>query len=148
MKNKTHLDKAANIPDNLILFDGVCNLCNSSVNFVIDRDPKARFSFASLQSEVGQVLLNAQGIPSGSLQSVMLWKGGVLYQKSRAALEIASRLNGAWPLMHGFRVVPTFFRDMVYDYIAANRYKWFGKTDECRLPQPGVKKRFVETMPT
>lgn len=137
-----------NIPDNLILFDGVCNLCNSSVNFVIDRDPKVHFSFASLQSEVGQALLNTQGIPAESLQSVMLWKEGVLYQKSRAALEIASRLNGAWPLMYGFRLVPNFLRDMVYDYIAANRYKWFGKTDECRLPEPGVKKRFVEKMPT
>lgn len=133
------------LPDRLILFDGVCNLCNASVNFVIDRDPQALFSFASLQSEVGQLLLKHDGRPENSLESVMLWQDGRLYRKSRAALEIARQLNGAWPVLYAFIVIPPFIRDFVYGLIAANRYRWFGRMDQCRLPEPGVKKRFVET---
>lgn len=133
------------MPDRLILFDGVCNLCNASVNFVIDRDPQALFSFASLQSEVGQLLLKHDGRPENSLESVMLWQDGRLYKKSRAALEIARQLNGAWPVLYAFIVIPPFIRDFVYGLIAANRYRWFGRMDQCRLPEPGVKKRFVET---
>jgi predicted DCC family thiol-disulfide oxidoreductase YuxK len=134
------------IPDNLILFDGVCNLCNSSVNFVIDRDRQAQFSFASLQSEVGAALLASQGMSNENLESVMLWKGGVLYKKSRAALEISRQLSGAWPLLYVFRIVPAFLRDLIYDFIANRRYKWFGRRDQCRIPEPGLKKRFVETV--
>jgi predicted DCC family thiol-disulfide oxidoreductase YuxK len=137
----------AGIPDNLILFDGVCNLCNSSVNFVIERDRKAVFSFASLQSEAGQSLLRSQGITEAKLESVMLWRNGILYKKSRAALEISRQLDGLWPVLYIFRIVPAFLRDFVYDFIAANRYKWFGKRDQCRMPEPGLKKRFVESVP-
>ncbi len=135
------------IPDNLVLFDGVCNLCNASVNFVIDRDPNRVFTFASLQSEVGGVLLETQGVSGKELSSVMLWKGGVLHKKSKAALEIARKLSGLWPLLYVFIIVPRFLRDLVYDFIANNRYKWFGKTDQCRLPAPGLKDRFLEAMP-
>ncbi|WP_339810130.1 thiol-disulfide oxidoreductase DCC family protein [uncultured Imperialibacter sp.] len=137
----------AGIPDNLILFDGVCNLCNSSVNFVIERDRKAVFSFASLQSEAGQALLRSQGITEAKLESVMLWGNSVLYKKSRAALEISRQLSGLWPILYVFRIVPAFLRDFVYDFVAANRYKWFGKRDQCRMPEPGLKKRFVENIP-
>lgn len=140
-------DEIAGIPDNLILFDGVCNLCNASVNFVIDRDRKAKFSFASLQSEVGETLLRLNGGNHRELESVMLWKGGMLYKKSRAALEIARQLDGLWPALYFFRLFPSFLRDIVYDLVAANRYRWFGKKNECRLPEPGVRQRFVETLP-
>lgn len=140
-------DEITSLPDRLILFDGVCNLCNSSVNFVIDHDPHAKFSFASLQSEVGQKVLRFNKEPENSLESVMLWQNGHLYKKSRAALEIARQLSGVWPALYGFIVFPFFLRDYVYDIIAANRYKWFGKQDQCRLPEPGLKKRFFETFP-
>ncbi len=135
------------MPDRLILFDGVCNLCNSSVNFVIDHDPAARFSFASLQSEVGRQVLRHNHQPENSLESVMLWQNGRLYKKSRAALEIARQLSGLWPALYAFIIVPPFLRDLVYNFIAANRYKWFGKKDQCRLPEPGLKQRFFESLP-
>lgn len=138
-------DEVNKLPDNLILFDGVCNLCNASVNFVIDRDPRSKFSFASLQSEAGQLLLSHCGMDVGLLESVMLWKQGKLYTKSRAALEIARGLSGAWPVLYSFRIIPPFVRDWVYNVVASNRYKWFGKSDQCRIPEPGVKKRFIES---
>ncbi len=137
------IDEVKKLPDNLILFDGVCNLCNASVNFVIDRDPQAKFSFASLQSEAGQLLLTHCGMDVEALESVMLWKQGKLYTKSRAALEIARGLSGAWPVLYIFRLVPRFIRDSVYNFIASHRYKWFGKSDQCRMPAPGIRKRFI-----
>lgn len=140
-------DAIKNLPDRLILFDGVCNLCNSSVNFVIDHDPRALFSFASLQSDAGKEVLRQNALPERSLESVMLWQNGKLYKKSRAALEIARQLNGAWPALYGFIIVPAFLRNVVYDFIAANRYRWFGKKDQCRLPEPHLKRRFVESLP-
>lgn len=140
-------DEISLLPERLILFDGVCNLCNSSVNFVIDRDPEAKFSFASLQSEVGQMVLQYNGEPLHSLESVMLWQNGKLYKKSRAALEIARQLTGPWPALYLFVIVPAFLRNFIYNIVAANRYRWFGKEDQCRLPAPGLKERFVERLP-
>jgi len=138
-------DEVSKLPDNLVLFDGVCNLCNASVNFVIDRDPRSKFSFASLQSKAGQLLLTHCEMDVGRLESVMLWKQGKLLTKSRAALEIARGLSGAWPVLYVFRIIPPFIRDWVYNIVASNRYKWFGKSDHCRMPEPGVKKRFIES---
>lgn len=127
----------------VILFDGVCNLCNASVLFIIARDPHARFRFASLQSAFGQEQLLKFGLSVSELNSVMLIRNGVLYQKSNAALEIARHLRGLWPILYAFKIIPRFIRNAVYDWIARNRYRWYGKKDECMIPTPELKARFI-----
>lgn len=127
----------------VILFDGVCNLCNGSVLFIIQRDPKAKFRFASLQSDFGRNQMRKFGLPETELNSVLLVKQGQLFQKSNAALEIAYQLSGAWPLLYGFKIVPRILRDWIYNWISRNRYKWFGKKDACMIPTPELKSRFV-----
>ena len=129
--------------DPVILFDGVCNLCNSSVLFIIKRDPKAKFKFASLQSEFGKSHLEKFGLPVTELNSVLLIKDGKLFQKSNAALEIAKQLGGGWPVFYVFKLVPAFLRDGFYNWIARNRYRWFGKKDACMIPTPELKSRFL-----
>ncbi len=129
--------------DPVILFDGVCNLCNNSVLFIIKRDPKAKFKFASLQSEFGKSHLEKFGLPFTELNSVLLIKDGKLFQKSNAALEIAKYLGGGWPVFYVFKLVPAFLRDGVYNWIARNRYRWFGKKDACMIPTPALKTRFL-----
>lgn len=131
-------------PVAVILFDGVCNLCNGSVQFIIKRDRDSRFRFAALQSEFGRNQLKRFNLPPDALYSVMLIEGDKLFQKSTAALKIAKSLGGAWPLMYGFIVVPRFARDWIYDFIAANRYRWFGKKDECMIPTPELRARFLD----
>ena len=145
----------------LVLFDGVCNLCNSSVLFIIDRDPDARFRFAALQSEAaadalasvgaevpdhaadsGAVSGTVSGTASG-VDSIVLIQGGRVYQRSDAALRIAQGLRRPWPLLGTLLVVPRPVRDWVYDVIARNRYRWFGRRDACRIPTPELKGRFV-----
>ena len=130
------------LPDRLILFDGVCNLCSTSVRFVIRRDPNARFQFAALQSDVGHDL--AQQYDIANLESVVLIQQGEVYQKSSAALRIARQLNGLWPLLYVFIIIPRPFRDYVYDFVGRRRYHWFGKTEACWLPGPELKRRFFE----
>ena len=127
----------------IILFDGVCNLCNQSVQFVIRHDPKSRFRFAALQSSTGELLLEKHQLNKEELLSVILVVDGKAYDRSRAALEIARRLNGLWPLMYVFVIVPPFIRNFVYDWISRNRYRWFGRTDECMIPTPELKARFI-----
>ena len=127
----------------VILFDGVCNLCNQSVQFVINHDRSSRFRFAALQSSFGQEQLAKHGFDTGKLQSIVLLDGNKVYDRSRAALEIAKGLSGLWPLMYVFVVVPPFIRNFVYDWISRNRYRWFGRTDECMIPTPDLKARFI-----
>jgi predicted DCC family thiol-disulfide oxidoreductase YuxK len=127
----------------IILFDGVCNLCNASVQFIINRDPKAKFRFTSLQSEAGQTIMKKFGLPDQALYSVMLVRDGKVHDRSRAALEIARGLSGLWPLMYAFIIVPPFLRNFVYDWISRNRYKWFGVRQECMMPTPDMKVRFI-----
>jgi len=126
----------------LILFDGVCNLCNSSVQFVIRHDPRAGFRFAALQSPIGQAILDRYHFSKEKLISVIVVIDGKAYDRSRAALEIARRLDGLWPLMYAFIIIPPFIRNFVYDWVSGNRYKWFGKKDECMIPTPELKSRF------
>lgn len=130
---------------NLILFDGVCNLCNGSVLFIIKRDAKDLFRFASLQSDLGQSFLkknNSQ--PEPSLKSIILvTPEAKVYTKSSAALRIAKHLPG-WKWMAVFLVLPRFLRDFVYDIIARNRYSWFGKREECMVPTPELKAKFLD----
>ncbi|MCP1385558.1 thiol-disulfide oxidoreductase DCC family protein [Runella salmonicolor] len=129
------------MPD-VILFDGVCNFCNASINFVIDRDAARRFRFASLQSDFGQRLLADNQRQLTDFDTVLLLRDGKLYEKSDAALEIARYLKG-WSWLYLFRVVPRFIRDFFYDIIAKNRYRLFGKSESCRIPTPEEKKLFV-----
>jgi predicted DCC family thiol-disulfide oxidoreductase YuxK len=127
----------------IILFDGVCTLCNQSVDFIIQRDAKDTFKFASLQSESAKNLLKPFTVNTEKLDSVLLIKNGKLYQKSSAALQIARQLSGGWKLMYGFIIIPRFLRNFVYDIIAKNRYRWFGKKETCRLPTPEERAKFL-----
>lgn len=127
----------------VILFDGVCNLCNNSVDFVIQRDKKNRFKFGALQDAATKSLLKDYSIDPNYLDSLVLISGDQVYYKSRAALQIAKNLGGFWSLLYGLKIIPAFLRDPVYDWIAANRYKWFGKKETCRLPSPEEKEKFL-----
>ena len=127
----------------ILLFDGVCNLCNGSVQWVIARDPAARFRFASLQSDAGRALLAAHGLPQGDMDTVVLVDGASHFTKSDAALETMRRLGGAWRLGGLLRLVPRALRDAVYDWVARNRYARWGKRDECWIPTPELRARFL-----
>ena len=142
---KPHIEEpATKTPQNgVILFDGVCNFCNSSINFVMDRDPSGFFKFGALQSEEGIALLKKAGYQSEYLDSVLLLQDGHVYRDSEAALRITRKMTGLWPLMFGFIIVPRVIRDAVYNWIARNRYRWFGKMDSCRMPTPEIRSRFI-----
>ena len=127
----------------VILFDGVCNLCNGAVQFVIKHDANKQFRFASLQSEFGQKILLKNGFDTESLKSFILIENNKIYTKSTAALRVAKKLNAGWPLLYGFIIIPSFIRNGVYNFIAKNRYKWFGKQDACWMPTPDLKSRFI-----
>ncbi|QDE71635.1 thiol-disulfide oxidoreductase DCC family protein [Myxococcus xanthus] len=128
----------------VVLFDGVCNLCNGAVNFIIDRDPSSYFHFAALQSEQAAALLAPLGrVPEVEPQSFILVEDGEVYERSTAALRIARRLGGGWVLLYAFMVVPRVLRDAVYRLVARNRYRMFGKADSCRMPTPELRARFL-----
>jgi len=127
----------------IILFDGVCNLCASSVQFVIARDPKRIFRYAALQSDFAQNLLHTLNQPKADIESVIFIDGDTVYYRSDAALRIAKHLSGAWPLMGVFFIFPRFIRDSVYNYIGKNRYRWFGKQESCMMPTPELKSLFL-----
>lgn len=135
------MDKDFNFP--IILFDGVCNLCNASVQWVLRRDRRGQFRFAALQSETGQQLLARFGMDPAAFNTVVLADGGRLYTRSDAALEVARRLGAPWAWLAVFRYLPRGLRDAVYDWIARNRYRWFGRQESCLLPRPEWKERFV-----
>ncbi len=127
----------------IILFDGICNLCNGAVQFIIKHDPEKKFLFTSLQSEAGQQLLKKYKLPSENFNSFLLLQDDAIFSKSTAALKVASQLKSAWKLLYIFIIVPKYIRDAVYSYIAANRYKWFGKKDNCMMPTPELQARFL-----
>ena len=128
----------------IIYFDGVCNLCNASVQFVIKRDKDEQFHFASLQSEYAKKNLPEALTNDAALQSIVLQEGEHLKTKSSAALSISRKLSGGWSLLYAFMIIPKFIRDVVYQWIARNRYRWFGKQDECMIPAPELKARFLD----
>lgn len=135
-----------NLPENkkIILFDGICNLCNGAVNFIIERDKKDVFRFASLQSEIGQKLVSDRGLDPHELDSVILIEPGIAYyRKSTAALEIAKHLSGGYSSLKYLSFLPESFRDGIYDIVANNRYKWWGKEESCRVSTPGLKTKFL-----
>ena len=127
-----------------ILFDGVCNLCNGSVQFVIARDPSARFSFAPLQSAAAASLLREAGASPSLPDSMVLVQDGRVYVRSDAALRVARGLRFPWSLAWGLVAVPRVIRDRVYDSVAAHRYRWFGRRDVCMVPTPELQKRFLK----
>lgn len=129
--------------NDIILFDGVCNFCNSSVHFILKRDAKQRYHFASLHSEAGKALLNKYGIPE-NINSFVLIEGDRYFTKSSAALRVCQNLTGPYRLLAVFKIVPAPIRDIFYHVIANNRYKWFGKQETCMLPSPEVRKRFLD----
>lgn len=135
------------IPNNkqLILFDGVCNLCNSSVLYVIKRDNKDKFLFAPLQSEIGKTIIQKFNINTEETDSILLYnsKNHTLTYKSTAALLIAKQLNFPVNLMRIFLIIPAFIRNWVYNYIAKNRYQWYGKKEACMIPTQELKSKFL-----
>lgn len=128
----------------VILFDGICNLCEASVLFIIRRDPAGRFLFASLQSGMAQTLLKPFDLEAGALQSFLLIKDGRLFEKSDAAVEITRDLHGLWKLGVYFKFLPRFIRDRIYDWIAGNRYLWFGRKTVCMVPTEDIRSRFLD----
>ncbi len=127
-----------------LLFDGVCNLCNGFVQFIIKRDKKKQFLFSSLQSPVAVKLLAEHMSDTRKLDSVVLIEQGTMYTKSTAVLRIARQLGGGWPLLYGFIIIPPFIRDGIYDIVAKYRYRIFGKREHCIVPSAAIKRRFLE----
>ena len=141
--NKDHNLYFYKVNDNpIILFDGVCNLCSGSVQFILKRDKENKFMFASLQSNYGQTLLKQLDLPTDTFNSFVLYEDGKIFTHSTATLKMFSQLKG-WGWVKIFWVVPKFIRDAVYNLIAKNRYRWFGKKEECWVPTPELKARFL-----
>lgn len=127
----------------IILFDGVCNLCNGAVNFVIKRDTGNVFKFTPLQEKQGVLLLKMHAVDTQKLDSIVLIENEKVYVKSSAALRIARKMSNLWPLFFVLLIIPSFIRDGVYDFIAKNRYKWFGKKEQCMIPTQGLREKFL-----
>ncbi len=138
--NKMELPKHKKI----ILFDGICNLCNSSIIFVIKHDSKELFRFAPLQSDIGQTLIKKHKIDPSKVDSIILVDQEKVHIKSSAALRIARHLSGGYSFLSIFLIFPAFLRNVIYDYIARNRYKWYGKKESCMIPTPELKAKFLD----
>ncbi|HTE12522.1 MAG TPA: thiol-disulfide oxidoreductase DCC family protein [Chitinophagaceae bacterium] len=128
----------------IVLFDGVCNLCSNSVQFILKRDKKNQFLFGSLQGKTGQDYLKKFNLPANTFNSFMLVEDDTLYARSAAALRMLKHLGGGWSLLYAFIIVPQFIRDAIYNLVAKNRYKWFGKKDACWIPTPALKAKFLD----
>ena len=127
----------------VIIFDGVCELCNRSVNIVLKRERKQEIRFTANQNEPGRKILKEHGMDPDAPATVFFLENGKLYKESTAALRVTRHMKFPWPLMYGFIIVPPFIRNAVYRWIAKNRYKWFGKHDTCRIPTPEERARFL-----
>jgi predicted DCC family thiol-disulfide oxidoreductase YuxK len=131
------------IENPIVLFDGVCNFCNYWTNFAIKKDKHKKLRFALLQSDAAKQLLAQFNINPEQLSSVIFFDKGKIYTQSSAALRICKYLDGGWKLFYGFTIIPKFLRDPIYNLIARNRYKWFGKKESCMIPTPELKERFL-----
>lgn len=132
-----------NSEHDVILFDGVCNLCSNIVQFVIKKDHKDIFRFASLQSEFGQQVLKKFNLPASNFNTFILYKNGKIYLKSTGALLVAKQLSWPWPLLYSFIILPSFLRNALYNFVAKNRYKWFGQKATCWNPSPSLNFKFL-----
>ena len=128
----------------IVLFDGVCNLCNGAVRFIAANDPSGRFAFLPLQSPRAQALLGERDADPREPDSIVLYDYGTLYERSDAALHIALGLRAPWPLAFTAILIPRSVRDAIYRWIARNRYRWFGRTDVCSVPPVGLRERFLD----
>lgn len=128
----------------ILLFDGVCNLCNQSVQFIIKHDKQGLFRFAALQSDIGKAMLEKHQLPLDNLDTVVLIMNGKAYTRSSAALQVLRQLGFPWSLMTAFLILPKRFRDLVYDFIAKNRYRWFGQQESCMMPTAELRGRFLD----
>lgn len=129
----------------IILFDGVCNLCDASVQFIYKKDKKDVYRFTALQSDLGQKIINHIGIDTSKTDSIILYEPGkAYYYKAEAALKIAAQLGGIYSLLSLFSFLPFSLTNNIYDYVAKNRYKWYGKKDACMLPTPELRAKFLE----
>src|SRR6266700_5185822 len=137
-------DMAASSPGYIILFDGVCNLCSGSVQFILKRDRQKKFLFGSLQGNTGQQYLKKYHLPANHFNSFILIEGEKMYTRSTAILRMCKHLVRGWTLMYGFIIIPRFIRDAFYNLVAKNGYRWFGKKEVCWLPTPELKSRFLD----
>lgn len=131
----------------IVIFDGRCNLCESSVAFIVRRDAAARFRFAPAQSPAGQALQARHGLDALEHETMILIKDGRVHTRSDAAIEIARGLDGPWKLLAALRLVPRFLRDRAYAFVARNRYRWFGRKDACMVPSRELSARFLDRDP-
>ena len=128
----------------VVLFDGVCRFCNGTVSFILARDAKQRFRFAPLQSPTGREILRGFGLPTDRLDTMVLVEDGRCYTKSTALLRVLRRLSGFWPWLYVLILLPRAVRDFSYDRFARRRYRWFGKLEQCLVPSPEIRSRFLE----
>lgn len=140
----SHIEKMEDIAHPVILFDGVCNLCNSSVQFIIKRDRKRIFRYASLQSEFGKKIIERFKLADKNIDSIILFENNSIKIKSTAVLQVLKRTGGIYSILYVFIIVPESIRNGIYDFIARNRYRWFGKRETCMIPTPELKKRFID----
>jgi len=141
---KTQEVKSLSDTHPVILFDGVCNLCDSFVQFIIKRDKKGLFRFASLQSEVGKTLLEGSEVDPEELSTVVMVYQNKYYTHSNVPLVVVKRFGGLWPLLYVFVIIPAPLRNAIYYWVGRNRYKWFGKKDACMMPTPEIRQRFLD----
>ena len=127
----------------LVLFDGVCNLCNSSVQFIIKNDPAGYFKFAPLQSEKGQEILKRFNMKTDDYDTFILYKNGQIYTRSTGVLHVLKHFNNYYRFFYFFIIIPSFIRDYLYNFVAGNRYRFFGRKDACMIPTPELKARFI-----
>ena len=143
MTNMDHNKRYAHHP--ILLFDGVCNVCSEYVQFVLKRDRDGFFHFASLQSDVGKALLEKHGLSTDTLDTVVMIENNKAYTRSDVGIKMTPHLGSLWPLLYGLIIIPKPIRDWVYDLIAKNRYRWFGKKETCMIPAPEWKERFLDS---
>ncbi len=127
----------------IVFFDGVCNLCNASIDFIIRRDHHNKFLVGALQDPFSKAVLSVHNVDEDYLDSLVLFENGMIFYKSTAALKIVRKLSGIWPLLYPLIFLPTWLRDPAYDFIGKNRYRWFGKKNTCRIPTPEEKAKFL-----
>ena len=127
----------------IILFDGICNFCNASVNKIIEHDKKNVFKFAAIQSDAGKIILTEFSIDTSKTDSILLIENNTIFTKSTAVLKIAKQLSGLYKLSYVFIIIPPFIRNAIYDFIAKNRYKWFGKKESCMIPTKEASGKFL-----